>query len=298
MTYDVTFDADIEARLVRGEYELVEVTGAPHDWDNPPSPVRPERIRFDGSRLVLPLGRADTRDGTYSTTEVATSRRFDQEHLDRALATGSDRIMVPGRQAVFRDVVFSPHFGDTRAARQTVTAGMCFQSWRGIERGIENSHRPLFMAATISYVGGAGLTAMLASRSRHRRVLTAAVTDFRTGLMWFTPLPGIDPTRPHDYVMRWHSNRDVEFLVDGSVVARREDGGRSVSLMKLFAGTRRGIDLIGHRYLTADPCHVDCWINCSKTGNRPGVAPGDRFSEDLWVALGGFAVEALEPGVP
>ena len=70
MTYDVTFGADIEAQVARDDFELVEVTYAPHDWDNPPSPEQAARIHFDGTGPCS-RGRDDAATWTYSTTEVA-----------------------------------------------------------------------------------------------------------------------------------------------------------------------------------------------------------------------------------
>jgi hypothetical protein len=290
--YGVRFGDPNQA--VGDAYDVVEITKAPTSWHNPPA-APPTRIHHDGTRLVLPLGPAHTADDTYSTTEVASSPRFDQDHLDGLLAEGSRRIMTPGRQAVFSDVVFSEHFGDGRAATETVTAGVNFQSWRGIDHGAEHAaehgQRPAFMGVSVLYMGGPGVVPAVLNRSRRRRGLVATVVDFNVGLQWVAPLPDVDPVQPHDYVLRWHPDRSVTFLVDGQEVASYADGPRQLSPFKFYRRYRKGIDLVGHRRLTADPCHIDAWINCSRTGNTPDVFCGQRFAHDMHVALGGFAIE-------
>ena len=298
-TYAVSFDGDPRPAVDAGDFDVVEVTRASTSWHNPP-PDPPTRIHHDGRRLVLPLGPDHTADDTYSTTEVASSPRFDQDHLDRLLAEASPRVMTPGRQAVFRDVVFSEHFGDGRAAGETVTAGVNFQSWRGITHGAEHAaahgERPAFMGASVLYMGGPGVVPMVLNRSRRRRGLVATVVDFNVGLQWAVPIADVDPTRPHDYVLRWHPDRSVTFLVDGREVAAYTDGRLQVSPFKLYRRYRRGIDLVGHRYLTADPCHIDAWINCSQTGNTPDVFCGQRLTHELHLGIGGFAIEPIGAG--
>lgn len=290
MSYDVVFGRDVESALARDEYEIVEITRAPVSWHVEGAPRRPRRIRHDGTRLVLPLGPEHTADGTYSTTEVASSPRFDQARLDAMLARGSPRVVVPGREAVFRDVVVSPHFIDGRAAGETVTAGVTFQSWRGLE---SRDGRPAYVGVSVVYLGGSGLVPALFNRSPRRRGFVASVVDFNTGLLWSRPLPDLDLTEPHDLVLRWWPDRDVEFLVDGRVVARYADGRVQVSALKLYRRFGRGIDLVGHRRLTADPCHVDAWVNCSATGSTPDVFTGRRLSHELEVALAGFAIRPI-----
>lgn len=290
MAYDVTFDADIEGALARDEYDIAEITGAPESWHVEPTPTSPSRIHHDGTRLVLPLGPEHTPSDCYSTTEVASSPRFDQAHLDTLSAEGSDRVVVPGREAVFRDVVASPHFADGRAGRETVTAGATFQSWRGLER---RENRPAFMGVSIVYLGGEGFVPALFNRSWRKRRFVASVIDFNTGLNFNAVLDGVDMSEPHDLCFRWFPNRDVEFLVDDRRVAYYEDGPLQVSPLKFYKRFRRGIDFIGHRRLTADPCHIDAWVNCSATGNSPDVYTGKQFTHDLSVALGGFGIRPL-----
>jgi len=294
--YDVRFDAGFEQGLAMGAFDIVEISGAPESWYDPPTPEHAERIRWDGERLVLPLGPDHTSDGTYSSTEVASAPRFDQRGLDDLLAQGAMRVVVPGREAYFDNVLFSPQFADARAADQTVTAGVCFQSWRGIEDGADNAAvngtRPAFIGVSLFYVGGPGVVPRVANRSLRRRGLVAVVVDFNVGLQWSQPVD-VDPTRPHDVVLRWHPDRDIGFVVDGEEVAHYRDGRRQLSAFKFFRKYRSGIDLYGHRHLTADPCHVDAWINCSATGNTPDVFVGSRFDQDLWVALSGFGIRPI-----
>ena len=296
-SWEVRFGEDLGERIAAGDIDIVEISGAPESWYDPPSPTAAERIHFDGERLVLPLGPETTADKTYSTTEVASAPRFDQRHLDRLLAEGSTRIVVPGREAWFDGVLFSPEFGDHRAASETVTAGVCFQSWRGIEEGADNAAaagtRPAYIGVSLFYVGGPGLVPAIANRSRTRRGLVAVVVDFNTGIQWSQPVD-VDPTTAHDVILRWHADRDVSFVVDGAEVARYVDGQKSFSAFKLFRKYRRGINLFGHRHLTADPCHVDAWINCSATGNTPDVFVGSRFSRDLWLGLEGFGIRPID----
>lgn len=286
----MTFDSDIEGALVRGDYDIVEITGAHESWHVEPSPTSPSRIHHDGSRLVLPLGPEHTPDDRYSTTEVASSPRFDQANLDRMLAEGSDRVVVPGREAVFRDLVASPHFTDGRAADHTVTAGATFQSWRGLE---SRENRPAFMGVSVVYLGGDGFVPALFNRSWKKRRFVASVIDFNTGLSFTAAVPDVDFSEPHDLRFRWFPNRDVEFLVDDRRVAYYEDGPLQVTPLKFYKRFRRGIDFIGHRRLTADPCHIDAWVNCSATGNSPDVFTGKQFSEELSIALAGFGIHPL-----
>lgn len=287
MAYDVTFDADIDGALARDEYDIVEITDAAESWHVEPTPTTPSRIHYDGTRLVLPLGPEHTPSDRYNTTEVASSPRFDQAKLDRMLAEGSDRVVVPGREAIFRDFVASPHFVDGRASDHTVTAGATFQSWRGLER---RENRPAFMGASIVYLGGSGVVPTLFNRSWKTRRFVASVIDFNTGLNFNAVIDGVDFSEPHDLRFRWFPDRNVEFLVDDRRVAYFEDGPLQVTPLKFYKRFRRGIDFIGHRRLTADPCHIDAWINCSATGNSPDVFTGKRFTEDLWMALGGFGI--------
>ncbi len=293
--YHVDFHADFTQNVARGQFDIVEITRAKATWVNPPTPLIPQRIHYNGSHLVLPLGPEHTANNTYSTTEVASSRRFDQAQLDRFLAHGSPRVMVPGRQAIFKDIVFSPHFADGRANDETVTSGIIFQSWRGIE-DVEHhpDDRPAYIGVTLGFIGGPGLLAKLATRSRRRaRSFVAAIFDFNIGLQWLMPLPDFDPSEPHDIILRWLPQRDVMFIIDGRTVAHYVDGSFHVSPLALFRKYRRQVNILGYRHLTADPCHIDCWVNCSTTGTRPEVNSGRQFKHDLWVALKGFAIEPI-----
>jgi len=290
VAYDVTFDSDIKGGLSRGDYDIVEITAARESWHVEPTPTAPSRIHHDGSRLVLPLGPEHTSDDRYSTTEVASSPRFDQANLDRMLAEGSDRVVVPGREAAFRGFLASPHFVDGRAADETVTAGATFQSWRGLE---SRAQRPAFMGVSIVYLGGSGFVPALFNRSWKQRRFVASVIDFNTGLNFNAVLPDVDFSEPHDLRFRWFPNRDVEFLVDDRRVAYYEDGPLQVTPLTFYKRFRRGVDFIGHRRLTADPCHIDAWVNCSATGNSPDVFTGKQFTEDLSVALAGFGIHPL-----
>ncbi|MBW3664045.1 MAG: hypothetical protein KY469_13165 [Actinobacteria bacterium] len=297
MTYDVTFTPDVAAQLADDDFHVVEVERAPESWHDPPAPEQPRLLRHDGQRLVLGLGPDDTSDDTYTTVEVASTKRFDQDLLDRLAAEGSMRVVIPGREAIFRDVVFSPEFGDDRAAKETVTAGLVFQSWRGISEGVHNAaargERPAYMAASIMYLGGPGLVPAVMNRSlTGRRRLLALVIDFNVGMQWTQSLD-VDPCSPHDYTIRWYPDRDVSFRVGDTEVARYRDGRRQVAAMKLLPKFRRGIDLIGHRYLTADPCHIDAWLNCSATGNTPDVHNGRRFRHRLSLSLAGFGIRPI-----
>lgn len=295
MAYQIDFKADFATELATGNFDLVEVTKAPTTWSNPPMPTSPTRITHDGTRLVLPLGPEHTADNTYSTTEVASTRRFDQATLDQLLAQGSARVMTPGRQAIFKNLLFSDHFADGRAIQESVTAGVIFQSWRGIEDLDQRpDERPAYMAVTLSFIGGNGLLAKAATQSwGNKRTFVIGVIDFNTGLQWLKPLRTFDPATPHDIALRWLPNRDVSFMIDHQEVAYYADGRFQVSPLKLFKKYRRQIDFMGYRHLTADPCQIDCWINCSETGSSPDVNPGKQFRQDLWVALSGFAIEPV-----
>jgi len=204
--------------------------------------------------------------------------------------------MIPGRQAVFRDVVFSPEFADGRAGRETVTTGVLFQSWRNIEAGgVDLAHRPEFICVALAYIGGSGLMPALANRSPNRRGFFASVVDFKVGVMWFQALTGFDPGVSHDITLRWEYSRDVTFLVDGTEVASYRDGRRGLWPHKLLHRRfRQGVDLWGHRHLSVDPCHIDLWLNCSEMGNNPVVPNGRQFANQYWVGLAGFGVEPFE----
>ena len=293
--YRADFGPDIAGQLARDEWFLSETICEPDSGVDSDLPDPPEHATWDGRRLVLALGPDSTQDDTYSTVEVSSTRRFDQAILDHLLVDGSPRVMIPGRQAVFRDVVFSPEFADERAASETVTTGVLFQSWRNIEdRGVDFADRPEFMIVALAYIGGKGVMPALASRSWSKRRFFASVVDFKVGLMWFQALPDFDPSVPHDLSLRWEFDREVSFVVDGSEVAHYQDGKVQVWPLKLIDKRfRRGVDLIGHRHLSVDPCHIDMWLNCSKMGNRPVVPNGERFTRDLWVALGGIGIEPL-----
>jgi len=295
-TYRVDFGPDFVEQARNGEFFLTETIKAPHSGVDTELPASPEHTHWDGSRLVLTLGPDDTADDTYSTVEVSSTRRFDQRILDRLLVEGSPRPMIPGRQATFRNVVFSPELADGRAGRETVTTGVLFQSWRNIEAGgVDFAERPEFICITIAYIGGAGLMPTLANRSRTKRRFFASVVDFRVGVMWFEALEGFDAGVPHDLTLRWEYSRDVTFLVDGTDVAVYRDGRRGLWPHKVLdKRLRRGVDLWGHRHLSVDPCHIDLWLNCSEMGNNPVVPNGRRFTNRYWVGLSGFAVEPID----
>ena len=293
--YRVDFGADIAGQLKAEDFFLTETIRAPDSGVDSDLPDPPEHATWDGRRLVLSLGPDGTQDDTYSTVEVSSTRRFDQQLLDRLLVDCSPRPMIPGRQAVFRDVQFSPHFADERAARETVTTGVLFQSWRNIEKGgVDFAERPEFICIALAYIGGEGFMPALANRSWRKRGFFASIVDFRVGVMWFKALPDFDPTVPHDIVLRWELNRDVTFVVDGRDIAQYRDGKVNLWPHKFFdKRLRKGVDFIGHRHMSVDPCHIDLWLNCSKMGNSPMVPNGSRFEHDYWAALGGFGVEPL-----
>jgi hypothetical protein len=293
--YRVDFGPDLAAQIARNDFFLTECIKAADSGVDPDQPDEIRQARIDDGRLVLSLGPESTEDDTYSTLEVSSTRRFDQQLLDQMLVDGDPRVMIPGRQAVFRDVVFSPEFADQRAARETVTTGVIFQSWRGIEEGgVDFANRPEFMVASVSYIGGTGVMPAIASRSLRTRRFFASVVDFKVGLMWFQILDDFDPTASHEIALRWELDRDVSFVVDGKEAAHYRDGKVQVWPLKLMDKRfRKGVDLIGHRHLSVDPCHIDMWLNSSRMGSRPVVPNGRRFSRDLWVGLSGFGVEPL-----
>jgi hypothetical protein len=294
-SYRVDFTENFDRQLEAGDFFLTETIKAPDSGVDSELPDPIEHAHYDGRRLVLTLGPESTQTDTYSTVEVSSTRRFDQRILDRMLVEGSPRPMIPGRQAVFRDVLFSPHFADGRAARETVTTGVLFQSWRNIEQGgVDFAERPEFICITIAYIGGEGVMPALANRSWRGRQFFASVVDFRVGAMWFKALPEFDPSVPHEIILRWELNRDVVFVVDGRDVAHYQDGKVRLWPHKLFdKRTRRGVDFLGHRHLSVDPCHIDMWLNCSKMGNSPMVPNGERFEHEYQAALAGFGVEPL-----
>jgi len=296
--YDVRFGPDVARDVTAGRFFLTETIRAPHSGVDPDPPAEPRHARHDGERLVLSLGPDGTASDTYSTVEVSSTRRFDQSVLQRLLLDGSPRVMVPGRRAVYRDIVWSPEFGDGRAGRETVTTGVTVQSWRGIEDGgIDFAHRPEFFIASIAFIGGPGLLPKLFSRTLgSRQPFVASVVDFKVGLAWFQPLRDVfDPTEPHDLSIRWHRAHDVSFAVDDTEVARYEDGKLRPYPLKLRNRQLwRGTDLLGHRYVGTDPCHIDVWINSSAMGTTPTVPNGRRFRRDLSVALEGFAIEPFD----
>jgi hypothetical protein len=293
--YRVDFGPDFGSAVKAGDFFLTETIKAPDSGVDNDAPDPPEHAHWDGQRLVLSLNADDTQDDTYSTVEVSSTRRFDQGLLDQLLLDGSPRAMVPGRQAVFRNVQYSPNFVDEKAGREALTTGMLFQSWRGIEQGgVDFADRPEFVSAGISYIGGEGLMPTLANRSRRKRSFLATVVDFRVGVMWLNPLPDFDPTEPHDVVLRWELDRDITFVVDGRDVAKYEDGKVRLWPHKLMdKRLRKGVDLLGHRHISVDPCHIDLWLNSTKLTSRPMVPNGLRFTHDYWVALSGIGVEPL-----
>ena len=294
--YRVDFSPDFVSQVKAGDFFLTETIKAPDSGVDSELPDPPEHARWDGERLVLSLGPDSTQDDTYSTVEVSSTRRFDQRLLDQMLVQGSPRPVIPGRQAVFRDVQYSPHFVDGRAGRETLTSGMIFQSWRGIEEGgIDFAERPEFITATLSYIGGEGVMPAMANRSWRGRRFFASVFDFRVGIMWFQALPDdFDPSAPHEIIMRWEFNRDITFVIDGRDVARYEDGKIGIWPHKfLDKRLRRGVDFFGRRHISVDPCHIDVWLNSTKLSTSPTVPNGMKFEHEHWVALSGFGVEPL-----
>lgn len=284
--YDVTFDARVSDGIARGDYEILEAIRRRDPMVQPPRCLEPARAHHDGSRLVLPLAADDTEDGTYSAVEVSTTPCTDQAVLDRMLAEGSMRCLVPGREATFRGFVCSPHFDDGRAARETVNVGVIAQSWRGHLEG-----RNRLVALALTYVGGSGVAPAMFSRSLRRRRFVVTIVDFTTGLTWARPLPEFRSSEPHDLTVRWFPDRDVEFLVDGRGVADYEDGRCTVSPLKLRRPYRRGFDLVGHRHLTAEALSLTAFVDCVSI--TPDFEVGRRFSHDLWVALEGFGIQPI-----
>lgn len=285
--YDVEFDADLEAGIARGDYEILESIRRPDPMVQPPRCTTPTRAHHDGNRLVLPLAAADTADDTYSAIEVSTTPCTDQDVLDRMLAEGSMKCLVPGREATFRDFLCSPHFDDGSAAAETVNVGVVAQSWRGHLDG-----RNRLVALALTYIGGTGIAPAMFSRSLHRRSFVATVVDFTVGLTWARALPDFRSGEPHDITLRWFPDRNVEFLVDGRRVADYEDGRSRVSPLKLRKTYRRGFDLVGHRYITAEALSLTAFADCVSV--TPDFHVGRRLSRDLWVAIGGFGIEPLD----
>jgi hypothetical protein len=307
-SFSVQFDEDIARQVEEGWYTLVEVikTGESSDrqeyevgattLDKDRILTRSDHHHHDGDRLVMRMGPDSTEDGRYSSVEIPNTRRFDQELLDHLMAIGAPNVMVPGRQAIWRDVVFSEHFADGRANRDPVSSGVCWQSWRGIEdEGLmPTTRRPKFVVVWFSFLGGPGLMPMVTSRSRKRRVFWAAVWDFNSGILWSQPVPSFDPCVPHDIAIRWLPDRSVSFQVDGKEVAHYEDGKRrfwAPGLMRRqFA---RGTDLRAHRFFTADPSHITAWITDFAMGNVPSVPTGLKFHHEYWMGLRGYGIEPL-----
>lgn len=296
-TYRVDFGDDLLGAAHRGDYFLTECINAPDSGHDPELPEQLRACEFDGERLVMTMGPEHTEDDRYSTAEVSSTRRFDQRILDDLHRSGSPRVIVPGRQAVFREVVFSPQFADGRAAADPVTTGVCMQSWHGIEEGgIDFSARPKFVIAAIAYIGGRGALPRLFARTiGDERPFVAYVVDFRSGILWSQPLRGtFDPAEPHDLAMRWLPDRDLSFTVDGREVALYRDGRVRVYPLKLRNRQFfRGTDLLGHRHISPDTMHIDVWINSSTMSSTPTVPTGRRFGQDLSVAIRGFGVEPV-----
>lgn len=295
-TYRVDFEPDLVTPVARGDFFLTETIKAPDSAADPDAPEKPEHAAFDGDRLVMTLGPDATEDDTYSTVEVSSTRRFDQQVLTDLHQTGSPRPVIPGRQAVYRDVVFAPQFADGRAVVDPVTTGVTMQTWRGIEDGgLDFSPRPEFVIATFAYIGGKGLMPRIMNGFGDDRPFAISVVDFRVGVFWFQKLKGtLDPAVPHDLAIRWLPNHDVSFTVDGKEVGLYRDGKVRAYPLKLRAKQFwRGTDLFGHRYVTPDPCHIDVWINSSCMGSRLAVPNGKKFTQELWVALAGFGVEPV-----
>jgi hypothetical protein len=287
--YQVTFGPDVEAAVAADEYVLMETLRTTETMRHETRTLHPEHIHYDGERLVLPLAAADTADGTFSAIEVSSTPCIDQDTLDRLSQEGSPRVVLPGREAVFRGFVTSPHFADGRADHQTTNVGVNFQSWRGFDRpGV----RPAFIGVGLTYVGGHGFGPALLNRSWKRRRFVAAVLDANVGFVWVHPLSDFDPSEPHDLTLRWLPNRDIEFLIDGRSVATCEDGRFQVSALKLRKRFRRGIDLFGYRHLTADPCSITAFTDAVQA--TPDFEPGRRLEDDIWTALTGMAIQPLE----
>ena len=304
--FRVTFGPDIADQVRQRLYTLVDVVNvdesserqAYEGYEDPPELLvtSSDHHTFDGERLVLSLGPEGTSDGKYSSIEIPNTRRFDQQILDHLMATGAPNVVYPGRQAIWRDVVFSEHFADGRANDETVNTGIAWQSWRGIEEEglMPTTRRPRFVVAWFGFLGGPGIVPMIASRSIRRRVFWASIMDFNSGFMWFQPVPEYDPTVPHDLAIRWLPDRDVEFVVDGRRAAHYEDGKRRFWAMGLMSRQfGRGTDLFGHKFHTADPCHITAWINSTKIRNKISVPAGDKFHHDMWMALRGYEIEPL-----
>jgi hypothetical protein len=286
--YQVTFGPDVEAAVAADEYVLMETLRTTETMRHETRTLHPEHIHFDGSRLVLPLAAADTADGTFSAIEVSSTPCIDQDTLDRLYQEGSPRVVLPGREAVFRGFVTSPHFADGRADHQTTNVGVNFQSWRGFDRpGV----RPAFIGVGLTYVGGRGFGPALLNRSWKRRRFVAAVLDANVGFVWVHPLSDFDPSEPHDLTLRWLPNRDVEFLIDGRSVAKCDDGRFQVSALKLRKRFRKGIDLFGYRHLTADPCSITAFTDAVQA--TPDFEVGKRLDDDIWTALTGMAIQPL-----
>jgi hypothetical protein len=287
--YDVTFGPDIEAAAAADEYVLMETIRQPDVLRHETRTLHPSHIHYDGERLVLPLAAADTADGTFGAIEVSSTPCIDQDTLDRLYREGSPRCVLPGREAVFRGFVTSPHFADGRADDQTTNVGVNFQSWRGFDRP---GMRPAFIGVGLTYVGGSGFGPALLNRSWRKRRFVAAVMDANVGLVWVRPLEGFDPSEPHDLTLRWLPNRDIEFLVDGRSVGVCEDGQFQVSPLKLRRRFRKGIDLIGYRRITADPCSITAFTDAMSA--TPDFTVGRRLDHDIWTALSGMAIQPLE----
>ncbi len=284
--FDVTFDADVAGGIARGDFEILEAIRRPDPMVQPPRCLEPTRAHHDGSRLVLPLAAVDTEDGTYSAVEVSTTPCTDQVVLDRMLAEGSMRCLVPGREATFRGLVCSPHFDDGRAARETVNVGVIAQSWRGHLEG-----RNRLVALALTYVGGPGVAPALFSRAPRRRRFVVTIVDFTTGLTWARVLPEFRSSEPHDLTIRWLPDRDVEFLVDDHLVGSYEDGGFQVAPLKLRKPYRRGFDLVGRRHLTAEALSLTAFVDCVSI--TPDFEVGRKLSQDIWVALEGFGIRPI-----
>jgi len=309
--YRVQFEADMARQVESGLYTLVDLDKVARAGSSSLHPYE-ARDRFtldpellvtesphhhhDGERMVLTMGPDSTEDDKHSSVEVPNTRRFDQQLLDHLSAIGAPNVMIPGRQAIWRDLVFSPHFADGRANRETVTTGVCWQSWRGIEEDglMPTTPRPRFVVVWFSFLGGPGPMPALASRSFKRRVFWASVMDFNSGFTWFQPVPQFDPTTPHDVAIRWLPDRSISFTVDGREVAYYEDGKRRfypLGLMSRQFG--RGTDVIGHRFHAADPSHISAWITCMKMPAKISVPTGLRFHDNMWLALKGYEIEPL-----
>lgn len=292
----VRFAEDIGAQVDAHEYSLIEVIKASSPSAELPPPRTSVHHQYDGRRLVLSLGPADTADDAYSSVEVASIPRFTQALLDYLAAHGSMRVMLPGREVIFRDVVFGDYFCRARDADQAVTTGLCFQSWRGIE-GVgltPETFRPKFMIAWFAYISGPGIFPMISSGSYRRRHFFASVLDWNTGISWLQPIPDFDPSRPADIAIRWLPNRDIEFTVDGRRVAFYEDGRSRIYLPKLLRRQcGRGVNLTGHRFLTADPAQVDFWLTSMTFGNLCEVRNGRRLEQEMSMAMAGYDIQPL-----